>query len=238
MTDLGTSKKAPAWETMSDTEMEDLTDVALDVAIDFVRENYATNQPEIMARLEDDEITRRVRTAIWDALAAFAYVAFAFPNLDDRDGVADAKVALKKLNKIRLLLSTVPEGAISRYARNIDGKNLMFSDELRASLDEAITFFRRRSGGRLGRPFNGYYLAAENVVRAFELLTGREFKRDLKTAEHAKNDHVFLNPDALFVEQIMQTINPVVTRSNVKSALQKFLQEKNDLKKRAEISSV
>lgn len=235
------NKKSPNWVEMSDAQFEALTDTVVAGAINFVRDNFLPEVPALSERLENSQVMGRARTALKDGIMMQAQAAHSHPYADDRELAKEAKTTLTALRKVAKQLDNIPQRSVHRLLRSAEHQQGIFSAHFHDSLDHAIERFQRWSTLPRGRPSHiGHIVSAEYVVKALEILLERGFKRDLSMADGIKkspkdrSDQRFISRDARFAETVLRLIDPSITRSNVKSALQGFFQMENALKNRSQ----
>ncbi|MHC2457204.1 hypothetical protein ACVMIX_003845 [Rhizobium leguminosarum] len=178
--------------------------------------------------LEEPAVVAKLRTALFDCLAAYAETQFFDPQEDLYKTAADAEITAGILKQLHGLLSSVPTSSREWYSRHVAETKNPFNADLLSSIEEAHSFFDARSKPPQGRKMNlPIILAVEPAVKAAEIALGRKMRR---VVEMAKDRHDgFVDLDAILVARILRTLDSNIKPEQVRTALQRYFRE-NKLK--------
>jgi|GEM_PF-6670837 len=208
-------------------EIDEIIQIQTDIvgeAVSFLTLRYAPTDAELADRLLDKNVLGKAHEILENLVYAYSNVRQFDVRDDDRTMAAEARDTAETLKKVADLVRSVPRRQINRYLRNRELPTFLFTPHFYDVFDSAIESFEgwsRSATGRRGR--RDVDLAVEYAVEALEILLDRPFKRDLQTAGKQRE---FVNLDAAFVQQILATLDPGITRANVKSALLNVLSSK------------
>jgi hypothetical protein len=167
--------------------------------------------PNIELRLENAEVKASADVAFESCIYEYFSSWFPDPIFDEAELAIEATASVKQLKRCKKIIQKMP----------VRGQ-LLLSElnpyDLESVLDSSIQWLEKDFASKTGRK---KYFQLENALKhavvAFEVMTGRAFKKNFK-----KDRGNPTNADLQFFHTVMQTIDPAIETKSIDSKLKKL----------------
>ena len=187
----------------------------------------AKTKGKIRFRIKKDPVVREVKSRIFECI--YMYIGYDQMELDWRDekGVQSAKNALTEVQRILISLDAIPKLSIERFLNQVPKRRSIFGKSWRRSAEQFADHCAKTIAGAQkskGRPANDRIdFITEEIVSIFEFWVGRKFKKTTALAKGKDSESGgFVGLDAVCIYSILKGIDPSITVSRVRTALNKM----------------
>lgn len=194
----------------------------------IVVNGQAKSKGAIRFRIKDSSIIDEVKSRILECIYMYITFGRAIYHLEDEAGAQSARIALAEAHKILASLDAIPKMTRERFLKQVPKRGSIFGKSWHRSVREFADHCSRTIAGSQkskGRPANDKLdVITEEVVQIFEFWVGRRFKKTTALAKGKFGEESsFVGPDAACVHSILKGIDPSITVSQIRTALNKRL---------------